>query len=312
MDTNFTDTFHRWAAQFLFELEFQRNYSPQTLRSYSSDLEQILGILNLRPDNKPHSPENQAPSVNDPSVEAQLLNQIRKSQNTWSHLKASSRNRKAATAKSCMNWLYQNGLTQTNLALKIKSIKVPQKLPFFLSVEEIISIIQAFRLQFDRANTARSVLLHRDFNLFLLLYGAGLRVSEACNLQWSDINTSVRSVRIKGKGNKERVVVIPLKIFQALYASTEAYVITPKISTRTAHTIIRTWGKLAGLQKPIHPHALRHTYATHLLSSGSDLRVLQELLGHSSLQATQKYTHLNVDQLSQTLERHHPLSKPKL
>ncbi|MEQ1724112.1 MAG: tyrosine-type recombinase/integrase, partial [Pseudobdellovibrio sp.] len=155
--------------------------------------------------------------------------------------------------------------------------------------------------------------------LFLLLYGGGLRISEACNLKWSDINFKEKRILILGKGNKERYAVLPSFCMDHLNAmfkkreSKNTYVFGDNpLNTRTGYEYIRTIGASAGLMKPLHPHSLRHSYATHLLTSGTNLRTLQTLLGHESLQATEKYTHLSVDHLARLIEQTHPLRKIKL
>lgn len=149
--------------------------------------------------------------------------------------------------------------------------------------------------------------------LFFTIYGCGLRVSEACQIKMEDINLSKRQLRILGKGGKERMAVLPgalIPILEEQKKQKNKFLFGDKpLATRTAYDRIRKLGVAAGLLKPLHPHALRHSYATHLLSSGSDLRVLQQLMGHQSLAATELYTHLDVDQLARSMERYHPLSK---
>ena len=155
--------------------------------------------------------------------------------------------------------------------------------------------------------------------LFLLLYGTGLRVSEACALKWAQIDLKSRTLRVRGKGSKERIVAFPKSLVPLFQKAQKIHKVESKasstiwgdkeLSTRKAYDWIRNRGAKAGLMRPIHPHALRHSFATHLLVSGANLRTLQELLGHESLQATEKYTHLGIDQLARTLEKHHPLSK---
>jgi integrase/recombinase XerC/integrase/recombinase XerD len=167
----------------------------------------------------------------------------------------------------------------------------------------VISILQSF----DRDPEPKPL----EKLLFVIIYGSGLRVSEACALEWRNIDLHKRVLRVAGKGGKERLV--PLTAFAAQLLQTRS---TPAgsslwgpqgLSARVAYNWIRERGAKAGLLRPIHPHALRHSFATHLLTSGANLRTLQELLGHESLQATQKYTHLGIDHLARTLESHHPL-----
>jgi integrase/recombinase XerC/integrase/recombinase XerD len=169
----------------------------------------------------------------------------------------------------------------------------------FLSVDEALSLLKVLHDPMTRA-------------LVLLLYGAGLRVSEACLLKRKNLVESGRALRILGKGGHERLVALPESAWRALMAlpSQGEYVLSgdKPLHPRAAYELVRQAGLEAGLLRPLHPHALRHSFATHMLSSGADLRVLQELLGHRSLAATQKYTHLSIDQLARTLEKHHPLS----
>jgi integrase/recombinase XerC/integrase/recombinase XerD len=153
--------------------------------------------------------------------------------------------------------------------------------------------------------------------LFLLLYGAGLRVSEACNLKWESVNITRRELRIHGKGDKTRVISFPTMLQRALAQLRETqssiYIWGAEpLNVRTAYNYIRLAGQWGGLSKPIHPHALRHSFATHLLNDGADLRIIQEMLGHASLNATEKYTHVSVAKLGETMENFHPLGKKAL
>jgi site-specific recombinase XerD len=184
---------------------------------------------------------------------------------------------------------------------------VPTKVPHFLSLDEALALVQSLKKR-------RDTLRDRDLALTLLLYGGGLRVSEAANLRWSDVDLHERLIRVKGKGGKERVVAIVRLLAEALsrLAKDGRYVFGEKpFSTRSAYEVIRRAGVAAALLAPLHPHALRHSFATHMLSSGTDLRVLQELLGHESLVATQKYLHLSIENLARTMEHNHPLGSRK-
>jgi integrase/recombinase XerC/integrase/recombinase XerD len=196
---------------------------------------------------------------------------------------------------------------ERDLSLQVICPKVPKKLPHFLSVDEVLSVLKTF----DDKNEVPL----KEKVLFLLLYGGGLRISEACNLRWSSVHLDQKILRVMGKGNKERVVALPDLTIKNLRrwkkeSSFDDYVFGEKpLVQRTAYEMVRQSGLRAGLLKPLHPHALRHSFATHLLSSGANLRTLQELLGHESLQATEKYTHLGIDQLARTMESLHPLGK---
>lgn len=278
------------------------------MRSYRVDLIQAFGpLLSVEADfSKPlHSPS-----------EAEILSECRAALSGWSRLAPASRNRKAAALKSFLHWLHEEGVTERDLALQIHGPKVPVRLPHHLSMDEALSLVKSLDGQVANAKSEgdRSTAC-RDRALVLLLYGAGLRVSEACELKWSQIDESTRVIRIKGKGSKERLVATPSKVLQALEAvrakgATFVFGEEP-LSTRRAYDIVKSQGARAGLLQPLHPHALRHSFATHLLSSGANLRTLQELLGHQTLQATQRYTHIGIDQLARTMEEFHPFGDAK-
>ncbi len=276
--------------KYLKYMEFVKSASPLTLRHYSLDLRQAFNY------------DKNSRSLS----EAELLATARAAFNGWAHLSLASRNRKAATLKSFFSWAFDQQLTEKDLSFQITAPKVPKKLPHFLSVDEILSVLHTF--DGDHAAPLREKVL------FLLIYGAGLRVSEACAVKWADVQWSQKVLRILGKGSKERVVALPKLSVEVLEkwrkdsGGDEIYVFGKEpLNTRTAYEMVRQSGKRAGLLKPLHPHALRHSFATHLLSSGANLRVLQELLGHESLQATEKYTHLGIDHLARTMESLHPL-----
>lgn len=275
-------------------MDFVKSSSPLTLKAYRKDLEQAFGS------------EDKWRSSSNPS-EIEILGLAREALNRWAGLSLASRNRKTATLKSFFGWAYQEQLTERDLSTQLHCPKVPKKLPHFLSVDEALAVLHSY----DReAETLRKL---QDRAMFLVLYGGGLRVSEACGLRWSDVHVSTRSLRLNGKGGKERIVILPsmaMEVLQKLRKEGEGDYIFggAPLSPRVAYEWVRSRGAKAQLMKPLHPHALRHSFATHLLSSGANLRTLQELLGHESLQATEKYTHLGVDQLACTLETHHPLS----
>ncbi|KYG62035.1 site-specific recombinase [Bdellovibrio bacteriovorus] len=279
--------------KYLKFMTFVKSASPLTIKHYSLDLKQAFNY------------ENSSASLS----EAELLATARGAFNQWAHLSLASRNRKAATLKSFFSWAFDESLTERDLSLQITCPKVPKKLPHFLSVDEALAVFKSF--------DADKEISLKEKVLFLLLYGGGLRVSEACNLKWSEVFMSQKILRVTGKGSKERVIALPTLTVQVLHAwkkesGFNKFVFGEEpLNPRTAYDMVKISGQRAGLLKPLHPHALRHSFATHLLSSGANLRTLQELLGHESLQATEKYTHLGIDQLARTLENLHPLGKGK-
>lgn len=279
--------------KYLNFMENIKSASPLTLKHYALDLKQAFEYEN---------PSNEKKSYS----EAEVLATSRQAFNRWAGLSLASRNRKAATLKSFFSWAFDEGLTVRDLSLQITCPRVPKKIPHFLSVDECLAILHSL----DKDNAPL-----RDKVLFCLLYGGGLRVSEACNLRWKDVQFEQRTLRVLGKGSKERLIGIPrlcldvLRKWKKESAFNDFVFGEVALNPRTAYDIIRSLGRNAGLLKPLHPHALRHSFATHLLSSGANLRTLQELLGHESLQATEKYTHLGIDQLARTMESLHPLGK---
>lgn len=307
------------ATKYLKHLSFAKAASGYTSKSYATDLGQFLQPVGIKTilyaseretsfrvvfsDNSEFALDE---ALGRPVAVAELKNLVRQAQDQWRPLSPASRNRKLACLKSFFNWMYQEGWIDEDLAGQVQMPKVPQKLPHFIAVDEIVAVIKALEAKDDSAAT-------RDLILILLLYGGGLRVSEACALKWSNLDFSQKTVRVLGKGGRERLVVLPTLCWPPLRqmkAGGSIYVFGDgPLPPRTAYQMVRDAGARAGLMKPLNPHALRHSYATHMLTSGADLRVLQELLGHTSLTATQKYTHLSVDHLATALESHHPLSK---
>lgn len=266
--------------------------SNHTLRAYSRELTQLISYLR------------------EDCSEDEVLRSIRGFLSKTSPLSPASRNRRAAVFKSFFKWLFLNGELTQDLSLRISLPQVPKKIPHFISADEAISLLKSYPPE-------PSLLELKDKTLFCLLYGSGLRVSEACELKWNNINWQNSQILILRKGGLEQWVPMPKITHSVLLElknkNPESYVFGSKpLHTRIAYDWIRKRGARAGLLNPLHPHSLRHSFATHLLSSGADLRSLQELLGHKSLQTTQKYTHLSMQELAQTMDQHHPLSKKRL
>ena len=293
-------------SKYLKYMEFQQSASPHTLRSYTTDLKQAFSAQNDENISIYKGLDGKLP-LNEKKLEQACFS----AQKAWSSLSSSSRNRKTATLKSFMGWLFQEGRTRKNLALQLHTMKPQLKMPNYISVDEALSLLRTFEESADNAKEPKGTQSHfRDWLLFLLLYGGGLRISEACNLTWGDVNQDQGVLIVRGKGGKERLVPLPKKalpLLRRFEGGVDERLIP--LTERQAFNRIRHWGKQAKIAKPLNPHALRHSYATHMLSAGTDLRVLQELLGHTSLTATQKYTHLSLDDLARTMETHHPTSK---
>lgn len=301
---------------FLKELAYVRSASPFTLKAYWLDLRQAFEFPaeHLNPAWGPQADgnflvEGRAFLKAGPSwTEAELLVRAKKAQQRWGSLSASSRNRKTATLKSLFSWLHAEGRTEGDLSNRLTAPKVPHRLPHYISVDEVTAVLKSFPEKTDLPDQQKKV-------LFLLLYGGGLRISEACRLKWTSF--SERLVRVLGKGGKERLIPLPhltlseLRKLRALSEGSEFVFGEAPLHPRKAYEWIRSSGRNAGLLNELHPHALRHSFATHLLGQGANLRTLQELLGHESLRATERYTHLGIDQLARTLESTHPLGEKK-
>lgn len=301
-----------YIRNYLYFMQFVETASELTLRSYKGDLKQAFGSF-FEAGDSPAPPAEKLPPLS-PSREQELLDLSRMAQRSWSELSPASRNRKAATLKSLMGWLHREGLVSRDLAALVHGPKVPSRLPKHLSVDEAVALLRSCERSQSDSEEAFST-----FVMVTLLYGGGLRVSEACSLKFQDIDFSQRTCRVLGKGAKERIIALPDLALNVLLkaknqaqhkAEPQVYVFgTRELSPRTAYEWVRKAGAAAGLLRPLHPHALRHSYATHLLRSGANLRVLQALLGHASLQATSRYTHIGIDQLARTLEAHHPFGE---
>ena len=287
---------------FLHFTYYTKKASQHSLRAYTTDLRELFEFKK-----EELSLSNKTPFIDiqdKKKLEKTVQHFIEKS--TAKHLKLanSSRSRKLAAVKSFIKWLSDHKHIDEDFRHVFKAPKVSRRVPSFLSVDEVFSILEMFKKEENKIHTKR------DKALFFLLYGAGLRVSEACELKNSNIDFGRRTIKIKGKGSKERLVSFPKNVLnhlKVLKTNSVFFFGDKALPQRKAYDIIRSIGKKAGLLKPLHPHSLRHSFATHMLLGGTNLRVLQKLLGHKSLTSTQKYTHLDLAGLAQTLEKYHPL-----
>jgi integrase/recombinase XerC len=225
--------------------------------------------------------------------------------------------RKLACLRSFFHFLCRRNYMSKNIAKAIKSPRLPKKLPGVLQQDEMNGFLD---FPFEE-----SVIGDRDRALFELLYATGMRVSEISSLKLRDVEGNRGMLRITGKGSKERTVFFGSNASSALYTylrtrnnlvaegENPTWLFLNSRGKRLSETRIRQilsqYLDKLGTQKKVSPHAFRHSFATHLLNAGADLRWIQELLGHSSLSTTQKYTHLNVQQLLETYNRSHPRRK---
>ncbi len=230
--------------------------------------------------------------------------------------------RKIATMRSFYRFLMQRGVARDNPAATIATPKVKKLLPRFLTVDDAVRVVEAPAE--DAARDPR--LARRDRAILELVYAGGLRVSEVAGVRRVDLDLGARRVRVLGKGGKERMVPFGPPAAEALEAYLE---VKPKLrsarrppdpdalflgragtalTARQVQNIVRRYGALGAGRADLHPHALRHSCATHLLDAGADIRSIQELLGHASLSTTQRYTHVSVDRLMEVYDRAHPMA----
>jgi integrase/recombinase XerC len=289
-------------------LRHERNVSPHTLRNYLSDLAQFQQFLIERGLALGAGCKVDARKVDLHVVRAFLaaLTQDRKK---------SSIGRKLAALKGFFRYLLTTHKIVKNPLLTMHSPKQEKPLPAFLSVDDVFQLLGAIQV--------KTPLDARDRAALEVFYSSGLRVSELVGLDWADIDFQLGILRVVGKGSKERIVPVGEIALQALrdyaVAQQKKWQVackgeTPvflnnrgrRITTRSMARVVEKHLKQAGLAVKMGPHGLRHSFATHLLNSGADLRSIQELLGHASLSTTQRYTHVNLDQLTAVYDKAHP------
>jgi integrase/recombinase XerC len=311
-----------WIEKFLDHLRFQQNASPHTYRNYSSDLAQFIDYLTHSPGGDPRlAPELE--QIDNLTIR-EFLGALHERSN-----KKSSIARKLATLRSFMRFLTIQGVIQANPAKIVASPKQDELLPDYMTIKAVASLMET---PDDGTDAGK-----RDRAILELLYGAGLRAGELMGLNLGDISLGERLVRVVGKGRKERIVPFGAKAAEALesYLSVrgkrtkvgkspgaqrartlagEAVFLNfrgGRLTTRSVGNIVDRHVDQLAQRLKVHPHTLRHTFATHMLSAGADLRAIQELLGHESLSTTQKYTHVSVEQLLRVYRTCHPRAKKK-
>ena len=285
--------------KFLKYLEIERAASSHTLRAYRKDLEEFSKFVNIKPED-----------VELADVRGFIAEQIK------SGLNKTSVSRRLASIRSFFKFLYREGYKRTNPAKLVSNPKLPKLLPRFLSVDDAFALVER--------PAGTGFLPARDRAILELLYSSGLRVSEISSLNIDDINTKEGFLKVKGKGRKERMVPVGSKAIDAIKSymverialkSKDRFLFLNRtgkgLSDRGVRRLVVKYARMTGISGKIGPHALRHTFATHLLQGGADLRVIQELLGHSSLSTTQKYTHLDVTHLIDVYDKAHPFAKEK-
>ena len=326
-------------GKYLQYLQSVRNSSPHTIVNYGKDLEQFVAYL---------SP----PGAQPPPLQKITHLIIREFVgHLHEHgLEKSSIARKLAALRSFFKYCTREGTIKENPARLVPTPKLPKRIPSVLSAEEMNAFLNelagsalaaaggslpakgATRPARGRKPAAEGLFLPRDRALLELLYAAGLRVSELTGLNLEDMEQNERMLRVRGKGNKERIVPYGTKAQEALEKywplrerlllqtlggegkrpaapRTSAVFLNytgRRLTQRSVGRIVKKYVKLVNINWDLHPHSLRHAFATHLLADGADLRAIQELLGHQSLSTTQKYTHASIRQLMEIYDKSHP------
>jgi integrase/recombinase XerC len=343
--------------KFMRYLQSVRNSSPHTILNYGKDLSQFVAYL-------------APPGAETPPLLHITHTMIREFVGHLHDqgLEKSSIARKLAALRSFFKFCVREGLLKESPARLVPTPKLPKRVPSVLSAEEMNGFLNqlaemaspetggataggATRKRARLASQAEEppkrgnrrndgLLLLRDRALLELLYAAGLRVSELTGLNWADIEQNEKMLRVRGKGNKERIVPYGSKAQEALHkywplreqllqhahcergsrvtvsanasratAHSEAVFLNyagRRLTQRSVGRIVKKYVRLVNINWDLHPHSLRHAFATHLLADGADLRAIQELLGHQSLSTTQKYTHASIRQLMEIYDKSHP------
>ncbi|HEY2845831.1 MAG TPA: tyrosine-type recombinase/integrase [Bryobacteraceae bacterium] len=290
--------------KYLTDLRLQ-NASPHTLRNYASDLEQFALYFSPRGEKPPAPAEFTVLQIREwlGDLYARRLSPV-------------SMRRKLAAVRSLFHFLAKSGGVATNVARLVRTPKAPQRLPAVPSAEHTNELINAVA-----ADTLERPFPERDRLIFELLYGCGLRVSELVGLDLEDFDLREQWIRVRGKGRKERQVpygataaaalenYLQVRVAKARDSALLANHLGTRLSDRGARGIVKLYARLISGDASLHPHSLRHAFATHLLADGADLRAIQELLGHARLATTQKYTQVSLTDLMAVYDRSHPKAK---
>ncbi|OGR28888.1 MAG: tyrosine recombinase XerC [Desulfuromonadales bacterium GWD2_54_10] len=284
-------------------LDTERNVSPHTLAAYRCDLEQLSAFI-IR-----EKGTDAAARDVDHLLLRRYLAQLGK------NTKKSSIGRKLAAIRTFFKFLLRRGIITKNPAELIATPKKENRLPFHLDIDQVTTLVEA-----PQADDKHAL---RDRAILEMLYSCGLRVSELTSLDIGDLDLSGGMVRVMGKGGKERIVPVGSRAIDAIQVSLAGrgelagsgplFLNTrgERINRRSVARIVDAHVLRIAAFKRISPHILRHTFATHMLEGGADLRAIQELLGHASLSTTQKYTHVGIDRLMEVYDKAHPKAHTK-
>ena len=295
-------------TEFIRYLSAERRYSPLTVRNYKHDVEQFLAWLDC--DESRFDPR----SVTTEQIREWIIFRTEEGK-----LSAGSMNREVASLRAFFRWLHRTGAVEKDIFRMISTLKTSRRLPAFVPESRMTTIVSECGPDSEDFQTERNSLI------ILMFYACGLRLAELVGIDRSDFSDDYSSLRVRGKGDKQRMVPIleflREKILHYLglierqnicISSEKALFLTHKgkrISRSVVYRTVQEELTRAGVQGKKSPHVLRHTFATHLLNGGADMREIQELLGHASLQATQVYTHNSIARLREIYAKAHPREK---
>lgn len=295
-------------TEFIRYLTAERRYSPLTVRNYRHDIEHFMAWLEC--DEAHFDPR----SVTTDHIREWIIYRTEKGR-----LGAASMNREVASLRALFRWLHRTGAVEKDIFRLISALKTSRRLPVFVPESRMTTIVSECEYDSEDFATERNSLM------ILMFYACGLRLAELVGIDRDDLSADYTTLRIRGKGDKQRMVPIlefvrekilhylTLIERQNICISTEkALFLTHKgkrISRSAVYRTVQEELARAGVQGKKSPHVLRHTFATHLLNGGADMREIQELLGHASLQATQVYTHNSIARLREIYAKAHPREK---
>lgn len=295
----YIDSFTRW-------LDVEKGYSPNTLDGYSRDLSEFWQTL---------PEELSIKDINSKHIRSFVVS-------LYSKNNAASVSRKLSALRTFFKFLQREKVIKTDPLVGISGPKIAKIIPVFLTVDEVFQLLET--------PAPKDQFMLRDKAIMELLYSTGIRVAELVSRNIVDLDFASEVLSVRGKGNKERLVPVgrPAKESVSAWLAQREQLIQQRakrgreveiealflngrgsrLTARSVERLVKSYGERAGLTQTVTPHALRHSFATHLLEMGADLRSVQELLGHSSLSSTQRYTHLNLDHLNEVYDKSHPLA----
>jgi len=291
---------------FFDRLMAEKNVSTHTIRAYDIDLRQFFFFLRKKGLWSDASGVAGLEAVTPVTIRAFISSLY------GAHLSAATLERKLSTLRAFFGHLTQLSIISGNVAREVSLPSKPKKTPDFLTYDEIVSLMG------EEPKENENVAI-RDRAILELLYATGVRASEAASLSVGDLDFDRRLIRVKGKGKKERLTPFGDRAATALRRLLDLRPAQPpidaplflnqregRLTVRSIHAIVKQSARRAGLGRPVAPHRLRHSFATHLLDEGADLRAIQEMLGHASLSTTQKYTHVGLKKLMEVYDAAHP------